>query len=169
MTTYTPSGGALAMSQINAVFGRGTNLNAYRGTQWVQASGAAGAFSSGALAFSEFYSKSPHWYFVGNLYYTGNLGGTIYGGFIDDGGYGATLFVGPHHCYGRINEYAAIQFGFEQRIAFPNGRPSTFCRLHIQGITDQTTSNYDGRFFRFAQDPGFFSNQTRTTEIFLFN
>ena len=41
------------MSQINAEFGRGNNLNAYRGT-----SHASGTFPSGAISFSDFYGKS---------------------------------------------------------------------------------------------------------------
>jgi hypothetical protein len=45
------------MSQINAEFGRGNNLNAYRGTAWYTDAGGSGTFSSGAISFNEFYSK----------------------------------------------------------------------------------------------------------------
>lgn len=45
------------MSQINAEFGRGNNLNAYRGTTWYTSGGSSGTFSSGAISFSEFYGK----------------------------------------------------------------------------------------------------------------
>ena len=41
------------MSQINTEFGRGNNLNAYRGT-----SHSTGTFPSGAISFSDFYGKS---------------------------------------------------------------------------------------------------------------
>lgn len=51
------SSGAISMSQINAEFGRGNNLNAYRGTAWYTDAGGSGTFSSGAISFSEFYSK----------------------------------------------------------------------------------------------------------------
>lgn len=51
--------GAISMSQINAEFGRGNNLNAYRGTTWYTDAGGSGTFSSGAISFSEFYSKRP--------------------------------------------------------------------------------------------------------------
>ena len=47
------------MSDINSVFGRGNNLNAYRGTTWYTAAGGSGTFSSGAISFSDFYSKGP--------------------------------------------------------------------------------------------------------------
>lgn len=47
------SSGAISMSQINAEFGRGNNLNAYRGT-----SHSTGTFPSGAIGFSDFYGKS---------------------------------------------------------------------------------------------------------------
>lgn len=41
------------MSQINSEFGRGNNLNAYRGT-----SHSTGTFPSGAISFSDFYGRS---------------------------------------------------------------------------------------------------------------
>jgi hypothetical protein len=52
-----PSSGPLSMSAINAEFGRGNNLNAYRGTTWYTDAGGSGTFSSGALSFSDFYGK----------------------------------------------------------------------------------------------------------------
>ncbi len=52
-----PSSGPLSMSAINAEFGRGNNLNAYRGTAWYTDAGGSGTFSSGALSFSDFYGK----------------------------------------------------------------------------------------------------------------
>jgi hypothetical protein len=52
-----PASGALSMSAINTEFGRGNNLNAYRGTTWYTDAGASGTFSSGAISFSDFYSK----------------------------------------------------------------------------------------------------------------
>ena len=51
------SSGAISISQINAEFGRGNNLNAYRGTTWYTDAGGSGTFSSGAISMSEFYSK----------------------------------------------------------------------------------------------------------------
>lgn len=60
MAGYLQSSGAISMSQINSVFdGRGNNLNAYRGTTWYTAAGGSGTFSSGAISFSDFYSKGP--------------------------------------------------------------------------------------------------------------
>ena len=52
-----PSSGALSMSAINAEFGRGNNLNSYRGTVWYTDAGGSGTFSSGAIAMSDFYGK----------------------------------------------------------------------------------------------------------------
>ena len=54
-----PVSGPLSMSAINAEFGRGTNLNSYRGTVWYTDAGATGTFSSGAISFNEFYGKRP--------------------------------------------------------------------------------------------------------------
>lgn len=52
-----PTSGTLTMAQINAEFGRGNNLNAYRGTVWYTDAGASGTFSSGAISMSDFYGK----------------------------------------------------------------------------------------------------------------
>ena len=60
MAGYLQSSGAIDLSQINSVFdGRGLNLNAYRGTTWFTSAGGSGTFSSGAIAFGDFYSKGP--------------------------------------------------------------------------------------------------------------
>lgn len=52
-----PSSGTLTLAQINAEFGRGLNLNSYRGTQWWLDNGTTGTFPTGAISFSDFYSK----------------------------------------------------------------------------------------------------------------
>jgi len=54
-----PASGALSMSAINAEFGRGNNLNAYRGTVWYTDAGASGTFTSANLGFNQFYGKRP--------------------------------------------------------------------------------------------------------------
>jgi len=54
-----PASGPLSMSAINAEFGRGLNLNAYRGTTWFTDAGASGTFTSSNLGFNQFYSKRP--------------------------------------------------------------------------------------------------------------
>ena len=62
-----PASGPLSLSVINTEFGRGTNLNAYRGTGWYTDAGGSGNFSSGALSISEFYNKrltSPQFSFT---------------------------------------------------------------------------------------------------------
>ena len=54
----TPSSGAISMLDINANFGRGTDLNAYRNTIWYQpASLTFGYFNSGTISMSDFYNK----------------------------------------------------------------------------------------------------------------
>jgi hypothetical protein len=53
-----PSSGTITMAQINAEFGRGNNLNAYRGTTYYTSSGGPFTFSSGALSFSNFYGTT---------------------------------------------------------------------------------------------------------------
>lgn len=51
----------ISMLQINSVFdGRGTNLNAYRGTQWYTAAGGSGTFPSTPISFNDFYLKGPN-------------------------------------------------------------------------------------------------------------
>lgn len=65
--------GSLAMSEINAEFGLGNNLNAYRGVTWWTDAGGTGTFDSTNIDFAEFYGKratSP----AGPT----NFGGTIY-------------------------------------------------------------------------------------------
>jgi hypothetical protein len=52
-----PSSGSLTMAQINAEFGRGNDLNSYRGTTWYTAAGGSGTFPTGAISFSDFYGK----------------------------------------------------------------------------------------------------------------
>lgn len=52
-----PSSGSLSMAQINAEFGRGNDLNSYRGTTWYTAAGGSGTFPTGAISFSDFYGK----------------------------------------------------------------------------------------------------------------
>jgi hypothetical protein len=50
-----PSSGALSMSAINAEFGRGNNLNSYRGTQYYTSSAGPFTFPSGTISFNNFY------------------------------------------------------------------------------------------------------------------
>lgn len=51
------SSGSLSLQEINAEFGLGTNLNAYRGTQWYTDAGGSGTFNTTGINFGEFYSK----------------------------------------------------------------------------------------------------------------
>jgi hypothetical protein len=57
----TPTSGTISIGVINSVFGRGNNLNAYRGTVWYQPNSlVTGNFSSGAISLSDFYNKQPN-------------------------------------------------------------------------------------------------------------
>ena len=52
-----PASGPLSIQQINAEFGRGNDLNSYRGTTWYTAAGGSGTFSTGAISIGDFYGK----------------------------------------------------------------------------------------------------------------
>lgn len=57
----TPTSGTISIGDINSVFGRGNNLNAYRGTVWYQPNSLVmGYFSSGTISLSDFYNKQPN-------------------------------------------------------------------------------------------------------------
>ena len=59
MATFLPGSGSLSMSQINGVFARGNNLNAYRGTTYYTSTTGPNTFSSGAISFNNFYGTGP--------------------------------------------------------------------------------------------------------------
>lgn len=52
-----PSTGAISLNDINNEFGRGTNLNSYRGTTWYTDAGSSGTFPSGAIDMDVFRGK----------------------------------------------------------------------------------------------------------------
>lgn len=72
-----PSSGQLDMNWINAEFGRGHNLNAYRNTLWYTDGWGSGYFPGGQIAFSDFWGKrsSPPWPYVTATSYTGDAAG----------------------------------------------------------------------------------------------
>lgn len=55
---FLPTSGPLSINDINALFGRGNNLNAYKGTVYATVSG-SGTFPTGAISISNFYGTSP--------------------------------------------------------------------------------------------------------------
>ena len=59
MATYLPSSGAIDLNSINTLFGRGTNLNSYRGTQYYTSSTGPNTFSSGAITMNDFHGTGP--------------------------------------------------------------------------------------------------------------
>lgn len=57
--TFLQTSGAISMSQINAVWGLGNSLSAYRGKTWYKANGTSGTFPSTNLSFNNFYGTGP--------------------------------------------------------------------------------------------------------------
>lgn len=50
--------GSLSLYEINTEFGRGYNLNAYRGTGYWNSNATTGTFSSGAITINDFFGKA---------------------------------------------------------------------------------------------------------------
>lgn len=97
-----PASGPLSMSDINTEFGRGLNLNAYRGTTWYTSAGGSGTFSAGAISISEFYSKQA----AAPINFVNPLGfnGGLYGDYSSDGEAYASLSINTN---GTWNIYAS--------------------------------------------------------------
>lgn len=72
-----PSSGPLSMLDINTEFGRGYDLNSYRGTVWYTDAGGSGTFPITPISISDFYEKraTPPITYVNPL---GFNGGTYY-------------------------------------------------------------------------------------------
>jgi hypothetical protein len=71
-----PLSGSMSIAQINTEFGRGNNLNAYRGTIWYTDSGQQGVFSIGSpISLGDFYGKRPTAPSGGGGSGGGNVGG----------------------------------------------------------------------------------------------
>jgi hypothetical protein len=51
--------GPLSITEINAEFSLGNNLNVYRGVKWYKESGVSGNFSTGAISMFDFYGTTP--------------------------------------------------------------------------------------------------------------
>jgi hypothetical protein len=120
MATLQASG-AISISQINAEFGRGNNLNAYRGTTWYTDAGGSGTFSSGAISMSEFYSKRATPAFT--VAYSSGFGN---GYFVDDVFYspGAPAGAGIRwNANGTMDQYG-YSFGY-QSLGQTWGNPTT--------------------------------------------
>lgn len=63
-----PSGPTLSLNQINGEFGRGYDLNTYRGVRWWYDNAFTGTFPTGTIAINDFYSKRSTSPVVGNTY-----------------------------------------------------------------------------------------------------
>ena len=130
------SSGAISISQINAEFGRGNNLNAYRGTTWYTDAGGSGTFSSGAISMNAFYGKRATPAFT-----VAYSGGFANGFFLDDVFYSAGAPAGcgiRWNANGTMDQYG-YSFGYAS-LGETWGNPTT------SGIG----SNYWIRFTRTA-------------------
>jgi hypothetical protein len=72
-----PTSGEISMLMIDLEFGRGFDLNSYRGTTWWTDAGGSGTFSSGAISMSEFYGKRVDYPFGGGGGFPGGGGGPL--------------------------------------------------------------------------------------------
>ena len=59
MATYLPGSGAISISDINGLFGRGNDLNSYRGTTYYTSTAGPFTFSSGAIDMNGFHGTGP--------------------------------------------------------------------------------------------------------------
>jgi hypothetical protein len=134
--TLPSSSSAISMQQINTEFGRGNDLNSYRGTTWSKDDGTSGTFSSSAISFDDFHSKrlKPASIFVDYLLIAG--GGTG-GGFQSSGGGGAGGYItGSTSLYAGTNYDAVIGAGgapVSGQSFGNNGGNSTFLGLTAIG------------------------------------
>lgn len=134
------SSGALGFDEINAEFGRGTNLNAYRGTQWFTDLAGAGTFNTDNISFSEFYSKrvsAPYSYWEGNVTFTrpspfiSQAGSAANRTLFPSGRTSTTIFVsGPNVTFACDGSPARTFVGFNDG----GGRPGSSCYLLISGV-----------------------------------
>jgi len=59
MATFLQTSGAISMSDINGVFGRGNSLSSYLGTTYYTAGGGPYSFPGGPISFYNFYGTGP--------------------------------------------------------------------------------------------------------------
>ena len=59
MATYLPGSGAISINDINGLFGRGNDLNSYRGTTYYTSTAGPFTFSSGAIDMNGFHGTGP--------------------------------------------------------------------------------------------------------------
>jgi hypothetical protein len=85
-----PSSGQISMNDINTEFGRGQNLNAYRGTQYYTSSSGPFTFPSGAIDFNDFWGTqlAAPTYTIEYIVVAGGGGG----GYQQGGGGGAVQY-----------------------------------------------------------------------------
>lgn len=151
------SSGSISMSQINAEFGKGNDLNSYRGTKWYTDAGGSGTFSTGAISYTDFYGKrlsAPAPSTIDVLVVAGGGGGThwepiySYGGCGGGGGmceqYGRSISAGATYTVtvgagGSNNGYFA---GSSSQPGY-NGSNSSFDTITAIGGGGGGSTNYD--------------------------
>jgi len=150
MANFVTGSGAVSMSGINSVFGRGYNLNSYRGTQYYINGGGqtAYAFNSNpsSISMSNFYGTGPvpnYWYvqyFSGSLITYFNYSGwnqlTQIVGSVAIGPYTITQIIIGYSTFANIPAATYVFFGGQPQ-------PAPSCRLVIPEIPyDQTNGTW---------------------------
>ena len=107
--TIHGTGSPISMSEINAEFGLGNNLNAYRGHQWWTDGGSSGNFSSGAITMYDFYGKRATSPSIAIDFLIVGGGGGGHGGHGGWGGYGRGR--GYYGGYGTNGGYGGAYYG----------------------------------------------------------
>jgi hypothetical protein len=140
MATFLQTGGAISMSQINGLFGRGNNLGAYRGTTYYTASGGPFTFPSGAISYSNFYGTGPSASGFATVslatipsnsyaFYTSSTSITIY------------LFINPNGTWSVQDDSGEINSGSWGTPTTSGGGSAYWGRFTLTGATPLGTSN----------------------------
>lgn len=161
--------GSLSFSEINATFGRGTNLNAYRGTSWVSAGSTSGTFNVNGISFAEFYGKAPFNLFQGNISFSPNFFGSV-GGVVNQAITPGGRIISNVNVNNPGVTFVCNGSPAQTFIKFQagGGRPGTTCTLLIDGVFSGSSTDYVdcADAFRFSfTNPSAVANTTRFVRI----
>lgn len=170
------------MSQINAEFGRGNNLNAYRGTTYYTSSAGPFTFPSGAISFSNFYgtqlaapslsysvteaSSGSYLGYANNSSFPG-----VFGSISSTSTFGGRTIQGWY--YFNIKGNVQVQFvitGNQTGTWWTYGtyRGTTFFRANCAASTGSYDGTYDRTIWSLAaaERPGFSGSGTYTLVLY---